>query len=117
MRHNSFKKQKRAETRSLKRYNIALFQQDLQGIDWVALLTPLENEPSKMAATFHDVFDSLLDMHAPLKLKKLRNEFTPWLTRSLRDLTAKRDKMKKAATKALPYGQLIKDYVINVLFQ
>ena len=61
-------------------------------------IKPLENEPSKMVATFQDVFDSLLDMHAPLKLKKLRNEFTPCLTRSVKDLMANRDKRKKAAT-------------------
>ena len=86
---DSFKKQKLAETRSLKRYNKALFQQDLQGIDWATHLTPLENEPSKIPAAVHDVFDSLLDMHAPLKLKKLRNQFKPWLTRSVRDLMPK----------------------------
>ena len=41
---NSSKKQRLAETRSLKRYNEALFQQDLQEIDWHHL-TPLADEP------------------------------------------------------------------------
>ena len=51
-----FNKQKLAETRSLKRYNKALFQQHLQEADWANFLTPLENEPSKMVATFQGVF-------------------------------------------------------------
>ena len=50
----SFKKQKLAETRRLKRYNKALFQQDWQGIGSANLLTPLENEPSRMLAAFQD---------------------------------------------------------------
>ena len=52
-----------------------------------------------MVATFSYVFESLLNTHAPLRLKNLRDEFTPWLTSSLRDLMTKRDKMKKAATR------------------
>ena len=52
VRPSSFKKQNLAETRSLKRYNKALFQQDLQGIDCANLPTLLENDLSKMVATF-----------------------------------------------------------------
>ena len=96
---NSSKKQRLAETRSLKRYNKALFQQDLQEIDWDCILTPLADEPSKMVTTFQEIFESLLNVHAPLKVKQLRNEFAPWLTSSVRDLMTKRDRMKKAATK------------------
>ena len=96
---NSSKKQRLAETRSLKRYNKASFQQDLQEIDWDRLLAPLADEPSKMVTTFQEIFESLLNVHAPLKVKRLRNEFAPWLTSSVRDLMTKRDRMKKAATK------------------
>ena len=83
----------------MKRYNKALFQQDLQEIDWDRLLAPLADEPSKMVTTFQEILESLLNVHAPLRVKKLRNEFAPWLTSSVRDLMTKRDRMKKAATK------------------
>ena len=76
------------QTRSLKRYNKALFQQDLQEIDWHCILASLADEPSKMVTTFQEIFESLLNVHAPLKVKKLRNEFIPWLTSSVRDLGA-----------------------------
>ena len=52
-----------------------------------------------MVATSQDVFESLLNMHAPRKINKVRNEFASWLTSSVRDIMTKRDKMKKAATK------------------
>ena len=91
VRLNSFKKHKLAEPGSLKRYSTALFQQDLQGIDWANLLTPLENEGRKTVATFQDVFESLLNTHVPLRIKKLRDELTLWLTFSVRDLMTKRD--------------------------
>ena len=51
-----------------------LFQQELQEIDWITLLIPLENDPSEVAAMFQCVFDSFLFMHALLQIKKLRNE-------------------------------------------
>ena len=52
-----------------------------------------------MVAICQDVFESLLNMHAPYKINKISNEFTPWLTSSVGDIMTKRDKMKKAATK------------------
>ena len=77
---NSSKKQRLAETRSLKRYNKAPFQQDLQEIDWHRLLAPLADEPSKMVTKFQEIVESLLNVHSPLRVKKLRNDFAPWLT-------------------------------------
>ena len=38
-------------------------------------------------------------MHTPRKINNVRNEFTPWLTSSIRDIITRRDTMKKASTK------------------
>ena len=70
-----------------------------------------------MVATFQDAFESFLNMNVPRKTNKVRNEFSPWLSSSVRDNMTKRDKMKKTATKTVPYGQLIQGYVINALIQ
>ena len=91
--------QKIAETRSLKTYNRDLFQRDLQEINWEEILGPLVTEPCRMAKTFQETFETLLNLHAPLKVKKVRSEFAPWLTSSVRILMLKRDKMKKAASR------------------
>ncbi len=79
------KMQRITETCSLKRYNKALFQQDMREIDWDNALNPLANDPSKIVATFLEVFESLMNAHELLKGKKLRNDFAPWLTHSVRD--------------------------------
>ena len=79
------------------------------------LLAPLADEPNKMVTTFQEILESLLNVHAPLRVKRLRNELAPWLTSSVRDLMTKRDRMRKAATKILSFGQTIKGYVINAL--
>ena len=73
---NSSKKQRLAETHSLKRYNKALFQQDLQAIDGEHLLTPLADEPGKMVTTFQEVFETR--MH-PLRSKSYAVNLLPGL--------------------------------------
>ncbi len=95
----SQKKQKLAEIRSLKRYNKVLFQQDLGEINSDDALGPFSSDPCRMAQTFQEIFESLLNLHAPLGVRKVHNEYAPWLTSAARVLMLKRDRMKKAATK------------------
>ena len=99
----SSKMQRLIETRNLKRYYKALFQEDLQEIDWDCLLAPLVGEPDMMVTTFQEIFELLLNVYAPLKVKRLRNDFAPCLTSAIRDLMTKRDRMKKAATNVKNY--------------
>ena len=93
------KKPKTIESRNMKKYDSALFLQDLQQIDWKTILDPLSNDPSGMADTFQEIFESTLDFHAPIKKKKVRAEFAPWLTPKLRKNMMTRDRLKKMATK------------------
>eukprot|EP00794_Sanderia_malayensis_P013604 gene13604-15016_t len=72
---------------------------NLKEIDWDDSLGPLSNDPCGMAQVFQDIFELLLNVHAPLGIRKMRNEYVPWLTSAIRKLMLKRDKMKKAATK------------------
>ena len=53
-----------------------------------------------MAATFQEIFESILDAHAPLRKKRIRNQFTPWLTVSLKGLMMKRDILNREAVKS-----------------
>ena len=50
-----------------------------------------------MAATFQDVFESVLNLHAPLRKKRVRSEYAPWLSASLKNLIKERDKVKLKA--------------------
>ena len=66
------------ETRNLRKYNKQKFLADLRQIDWISILDPLSNDPDKMASTFHEIFESLLEIHAPLKKRlRMRNQSAP----------------------------------------
>ena len=56
-------------THNLRKYNKQKFLADLRQIDWISILDPLSNDPDKMALTFHEIFESQLEIHAPLMKK------------------------------------------------
>ena len=61
------KKPKFLVTRSLSSYDRALFRNDLQQIDWETIFSSYADNPDNMATTFQEIFESVLDIHAPLK--------------------------------------------------
>ena len=93
-------KAKIVESLTMKKYDKAIFQHDLQQIDWETILTPFANDPSAMAGTFQEIFESLLNIHAPIKKRRVRSEFAPWLTPSIRKSMETRDRLKKIAAKS-----------------
>ena len=94
------KKPKIIESRSLSRYNKDLFRNDLRQIDWSTILDPLSENPNEMASTFQEIFELILDIHAPLKKRRVRGEVAPWLNQSIRNLMRERDLAKRAAEKS-----------------
>ena len=46
-------------------------------IDWASTLESKSDNPSEMARTFHQIFEHLLNFYAPLKERKVRNEYSP----------------------------------------
>ena len=61
------KKPKLLETRSLSNYDRVFFRSDLQQIDWETILNSYADNPDSMATTFQQIFESALDIHAPLE--------------------------------------------------
>ena len=61
------RKPKVLEARSLRNYDKAQFCHDLKQIDWETSLSSYADNPDNMAATFQEIFESVLDIHAPLK--------------------------------------------------
>ena len=51
------KKQKIIESSNLNKYDKVAFQYDLQQIEWENILSPLANDPNRMAATFQEIFE------------------------------------------------------------
>ena len=91
------KKPKVLETRCLSNYDRALFRNDLQQIDWETTLSSQVDNPDKLATTFQEIFESVLDIHAPLKKRRVGNAPAPWITPDIRKLMNERDAAKKAA--------------------
>ena len=60
-------KKKIVETRSLTKYDKISFINDLRQINWSTILSPLAENPNLIASTFQEIFESILDIHAPLK--------------------------------------------------
>ena len=65
-----------------------------------AILSPLAENPNLMASTFQEIFESILDIHAPLKKRRVRSENAPWLNQSIRNLMKERDLAKRIAQKS-----------------
>jgi len=81
--------------RSKKHFNIDKFINDLNSVPWENL-DNLEN-PDDMWNTWKKSFLSVLDSHAPIKRKRIRNKTSPWMTIDLRKAITNRDNLKKKA--------------------
>ena len=53
-----------------------------------------------MADTFQEIFELLLNVHAPIRKRRVSPDFAPWLTPDLRKLTETRNRLKKIAVKS-----------------
>ena len=84
----------------MNKYDKMLFLNDLEQVDWESILRPFDNDPVSMAATFQETFESILNLHAPVKKKRVRSQFAPWLTVSLKNLMKERDILKQEAEKS-----------------
>ena len=89
------KQVKIVETRSLRNYDKQLFLDELSAIDWNKTLAPTNGDPDLMASVFNSVISSLLEMHAPLKCRKITSNHAPWITVEIKNLMKERDLAKK----------------------
>ena len=87
---------KTAEVRQLKNFNQDEFLRDLRMNEWnrVSML----NNPNEMWNLWKHLLMSVIDKHAPLKTKRIRNKRSPWITNELLREIYKRDFLKKKAT-------------------
>ena len=95
------RKEIKTESRNMKNYNREAFLLDLQTIDWEMIISTAGDEPNAMANKFCDIFHSILDMHAPLKIRKntVKHAPSPWITPRIRNMIHERDRTKKQAEK------------------
>ena len=63
------------------------------------MFSELSSDPNQLTATFHEIFESLLNLHAPLRKRKVRAEYALWINPSIKELIRKRNLTKRLATK------------------
>ena len=85
----------------MKNYNREAFLVDLQSVDWEMTLSSGGDEPNIKANKFCDSFHSILDMHAPLKIRKntVKHAPSPSITPRIRTMIHDKDRTKKRAEK------------------
>ena len=91
-------KPKIVESRNLKNYNINHFNSHishlLRNSSWN------HKDPTHLWIQFKNIFNYVSDLHAPVKTRKVRSTYAPWLTTEIRCEMNKRDHLKKRAVKS-----------------
>ena len=93
------RKQIKTEFRCLRNYDREAFLSDLQTINWEMAAPTTWGDPNILANNLHDLFHSILDVHAPLKTRKHTTVHapSPWITPYIKNLMYERDRAKRKA--------------------
>ena len=65
---STIRTQIKRESHSIEKYNWEAFLLDLQGVDWEMAISTARDDPNIMANKFCDLFHSILDALAPIKI-------------------------------------------------
>ena len=82
-------------TRSFKKFDNEEFLKDIEQRQWGAI--SLFSDPNGMWEFWKNQFLDFIDKHAPLKMKRVGNKKSPWITNELVRKMRKRDFLKKKA--------------------
>ena len=85
----------------MKNYSREAFLLDLQSIDWEMAISTACEDLNIKANKFCEIFHSILDVHAPRKIRKntLKHAPSPVITPRIRNMIHERDRTKKSAEK------------------
>ena len=85
------------ETRDMKNYDPNLFRHDLKNAHWDLL--NISDDPNDMLYSWEKLYLEVLDKHAPLRKRRVRNRPSPWLTPQVKNLMYRRDYLKRKYVK------------------
>ena len=86
------------QSRNMKNFDSNLFIQDLLNVQW-NLLDGDSNNVNDMVYVWDTLFLQVVNKHALLCNKRVRNKPSPWLTPSIRKLMQRRDYLMKQSIK------------------
>lgn len=90
--------QKIIQKRMFKYFNENNYYNEVRNIDWSTVLQ--EEDPNTALNVFNSLLMSIIDKHAPVKKRTVRNVTSPWLDQELRQYMAQRNQAKAEAIKS-----------------
>ena len=84
-------------TRSLKNYDKNKFGEELK--QYLGNCELDSTNPNELWESWKFIFNIVLEKYAPTRLRKVRSEYAPWLTESLKKSMYHRDYLRKMAVK------------------
>ena len=88
---------KTIKTRSFKNFNQNSFLNSLNLIDWNEVL--LDDDLDRACNKFNRIVNDILDIHAPLKLQKIKGNSPQWISEDLLKEIRERNFLKKKSFK------------------
>ena len=82
------------ETRQFRHFNSTEFQSNLRE---AFCNFNHYTDPNSAWLRWKEIFLQIADKHAPLRLRKVKSEYTPWLTNEIKSMSYHRDYLKKKA--------------------
>ena len=92
------KQHKYITTRQLKHFDEAEFINDLLLVDWKAIALN-GDDINIIVEQWPNMFSLILEKHAPVRNRRVSENFCPWLTKELKPLSVTRDRLKKQAVR------------------
>ena len=85
------------KSRQLKNYDPTKFRKELQQVDWESIIEL--NDVNAMSLEWEKEFIRVLDKHAPIRQRKVRNSYAPYIDKELKHKMFMRDFYKKRFSK------------------
>ena len=82
-------------TRQYKNYNVTQFNNDLNEVFNLPMNTSISNDPNALWNDFKTKLLSVADKHAPIRQRRIKREYKPWLTNQIKQMSYHRDHLKR----------------------
>ena len=90
---------KNITTRQMKNFSNESFLNDLAQVDWKGIASQ-SDDIDLVVDQWTSVFSLVLEKHAPLINRRVRDKYCPWVTKDLRQMFIVRDRLKKQAIRS-----------------
>ncbi|CAB4042566.1 Hypothetical predicted protein, partial [Paramuricea clavata] len=86
-------------TKHYQNYNVNQFNNDLSEVFSLPLDSAILTDPNALWNDFKNKFLSVADKHAPIRQRRVKSKYKPWLTNEIKQMSYRRDYLKKQSIK------------------